>query len=172
MSTTFSVTNNHNLRLIYLGNSDLTKKSERQNASSSKLSQADSMALKKSLARLAEFDMDNVKDDDEGKKTNFFNEVKAFSDAYNYSIESGTASQNQSISKLTKQMKDLSKKYQDKLSDYGITFNEGGYMNVRQSAINNISTSKYKEIIGKDSDYAKELSKIATKISKPVDLTV
>lgn len=170
--SSFSVTNNHYLRVIYTGNTDVIKKADRANASSSKLTKADSTALRKALARLADFDMDDVADDDESKKTNFYNNVKAFSDAYNYTLESGSGSQNESISKLTKQMKQLSEKYADKMSDYGITFDDKGYMSVKNSAINNISTSKYKELIGKDSDYAKELSSIAKKISRHIDVAV
>ncbi|MBR1634835.1 MAG: hypothetical protein IJ682_07240 [Lachnospiraceae bacterium] len=170
--SSFSVTNNHYLRVIYTGNTDVIKKADRENASSSKLSQADSTALRKAIARLADFDMDDVADDDDTKKTTFYNNVKAFSDAYNYTLESGSDSQNASISKLTKQMKQLSEKYADKMSDYGITFDDKGYMSVKNSAINNISTSKYKELIGKDSDYAKELSSLAKKISRHIDIAV
>lgn len=170
--SSFSVTNNHYLRVIYTGNTDVIKKADRANASSSKLTQADSTALRKAIARLADFDMDDVADDDESKKTSFYNTAKAFSDAYNYTLESGSGSQNESISKLTKQMKQLSEKYADKMSDYGITFDDKGYMSVKNSAINNISTSKYKELIGKDSDYAKELSSLAKKISRHIDVAV
>lgn len=168
----FSITPNHYLRVVYMGNTDVMKKADRENASSSRLSQADSTALRKALARLADYNMDNVADDDETKKTDFFNTVKAFSDTYNNTLESGSVSQNASISKLTKQMKQVSEKYADKLSDYGIKFDDKGYMSVKNSAINNISTSKYKEIIGKDSDYAKELSDIAKKIAKHIDIAV
>ncbi|MBR1628590.1 MAG: hypothetical protein IJ679_04880 [Lachnospiraceae bacterium] len=172
MASSFSVTNNHYLRVIYMGNTEVTKKGDRGNFSSGKLTQADSTALRKGLARIADLDLDSIKDDDEDKKTNLFNTMKAFQDAYNFSIESGSASQNKSISALTKQMKKVSSEHADKLSDYGITFDDKGYMNIKNSAINNISSSKYKEIIGKDSDYAKELSDIAKKISKHVDIAV
>ena len=168
----FSVTNNHYLRVIYTGNTDIIKKSDREDKSNSRLSKADSTALHKALSRLAEYDFDGVKDDSETKKTDFYNTLKAFSDAYNYTLESGSASQNASIAKLTKQMKQLSSKNADNLSDYGITFDDKGYMNVRKSAIDNISTSKYKEFVGKDSSYAKELSQISKQMSRHVDITL
>ncbi len=170
--SSFSITANHYLRVAYMGNTDLMKKADREKASESKLSMADSKALRKAISRLADYKMDDVKDDDETKKTDFFNTIKAFTDTYNNTIESGSKSQNSSISKLTKEIKKVSEKYADKLSDYGITFDSSGYMSVKNSAVNNISSSKYKDIIGKDSEYAKELSAIAKKMSKHIDLAV
>ncbi len=168
----FSVTNNHYLRVIYTGNTDIIKKADREDKSNSRLTKADSTALHKALARLSEYDFDGVKDDNESRKKDFYNTMKAFSDAYNYTLESGSASQNESIAKLTKKMKQLSSKNADDLEDFGITFDEKGYMNVRKSAIDNISTSKYKDWVGKDSEYAKELSEISKQMSRHVDITL
>ncbi len=168
----FSVTNNHQLRMIYMGNTDATKKSERPKLSIPKLNKADSSALKKGLERLSDYNMDEVGDDDEDKKKDFFKTVKAFTDAYNNTLESGSQSQNKSVSKLTDQLKKVSEKYADKLSDYGFSFDEKGYVSIKESAINNISTKKYKDVIGKDSDYAKELSDIAKKMTKHIDVAV
>ncbi|MBQ9633299.1 MAG: hypothetical protein IJV04_10385, partial [Lachnospiraceae bacterium] len=113
----FSVSNNHYLRMIYMGNTEVTKKADRGKFTSSKLSKADSQALRKGLARLAEYDMDSVPDDNEDKKKDLFNNMKAFQDAYNYSIESGSKSQNKSVTQLTGQMKKLSSEHAKELSD-------------------------------------------------------
>ena len=168
----YSVSNNHYLRMIYMGNTEVTKKTERGKFSSSKLSIADSQALRKGLARLADYDMDAVADDDEKKKKDLYNTMKAFQDAYNYSLDSGSASQNKSVEKLTNQMKKLSSDHAKELSNYGITFDDKGYMSIKNSAVDNISSSKYKKILGKDSEYAKELSDIAKKLSKTIDIAV
>lgn len=170
--SSFSVTSNHYLRVAYMGNTDLMKKADREKSTSGKLSQADSKAFRRALARLSDYKMDEVADDDETKKTDFYNTIKAFSDTYNNTLQSGSESKNVSLSKLTKDMKKVSEKYADKLSDYGITFDDNGYMSVKSSAVKNISSSKYKDLIGKDSDYAKELSDIAKKMSRHIDISL
>ncbi len=167
----FSISANHYLRVIYAGNTDVMKKTDRQNVSSSRLSHADSTALRKGLARLADYDFEHV-GDNESRKNDFYNTLKAFSDAYNNTLDSGLSSQNSSITELTNKLKDSSQKHAKELSDYGITFDDNGYMHVRQSAVNNISATAFADVVGKKAEYSKELSEIAKKLSKHVDIAV
>ena len=173
MASTYSVTSNHYLRLIYTGNTDVMKKADREDKSSYRLSTADSKALRKGLQQLRDYRIpDDESDVSDAKKDDFYHTVKAFADAYNNTIDSGTSSQNNSIAKLTKQLKQVSSKYADELKDYGITFNEKGYMNIKESATKSISMSTYKDLIGKDSEYNKELSSVAKKLSQHIDITL
>ncbi len=170
--SSYSVSNNHYLRVIYMGNTEMAQKKERVKFSNASLSKADSTAMRKGLSNLADYNLDEIDDSDTEGKQKLYKTMKAFQDAYNYSLDSGSDSQNKSISRLTKQMKNVSSKYADDLEKYGITFDESGYMSIKDSAINNISASKYKKVIGKESDYAKELSDIAKKVSKHVDIAL
>ena len=167
----FSVSANHSLRVIYAGNTDIIKKTDRVNASSERLSSADSNALRKGLNRLANYDFEHV-GDNESRKNDFYDTLKAFSDAYNNTLDSGAASSNASITKLTNQLKSSSKKHAGDLSDYGITFDDKGYMHVRKSAVDYISATSFKEVVGKDASYSKELSDIAKRLTKHVDIAV
>lgn len=157
--------------MIYAGNTDVMKKADRVNVSSSRLTKADSSALRKGLARLAGYDFDHV-GDNESRKTDLFNNLKAFSDAYNNTLDSGASSHNASITKFTNRMKSSSQKHAKELSDFGITFDGKGYMHIRRSAVDNISATSFKEIVGKNAEYSKELADIAKNLSKHVDIAV
>ncbi len=170
----FTITSNIYLRTIYGNNRELATKSKRAEASNSTLSAADSAALRKGIAALADFDYtDKSSDSDVDKaKEKLFNTMRAFSDAYNNTLESASNSQNSSMTKIAKQMKDLSKEYAEDLTTYGVKFDSSGYMSVNRASIDNISTSKYKDVVGKDSEYMKKLSAYAKKLSKHIDVGV
>ncbi len=170
----FTITNNIYLRTIYSGNRDLANKKNRANVSNSTLSAADSAALRKGIAALADFDYtDKSSDNDtDTSKEKLYNTMRAFSDAYNNTLESASSSQNASMAKIAKQMKKLSQDYADELSTYGMSFNDSGYMSVKKASIENIATSKYEDVIGKDSEYMKKLSSYAKKLSQHIDIGV
>ena len=98
--------------------------------------------------------------------------MRAFSDAYNNTLQSAGASKNSSMSKIAKQIKNLSKEHADELSTYGITFDGDGYMTVKGSAVDNIASSKFESVVGKDSAYMKKLSEYAKKLSRHIDAAV
>ena len=170
--SSFTITNNVYLRTIYGNNRDLTNKSKREETSKSKLSAADSAALKKGIAALAGFDYKDRSSENETDtaKGKLYNTMRAFSDAYNNTLESASGSKNSSMSKVAKQMKNLSREYADELSTYGISFDGNGYMSVKGSAVDNISISKFESVVGKDSEYMKKLSDYAKKLSRHIDI--
>ncbi len=172
--SSFTITNNVYLRTIYGSNRDLTNTTKREETSRSKLSAADYAALRKGIAALADFDFTERTSDSETDtaKGKLFNTMRAFSDAYNNTLESAGSSQNSSMSKIAKQIKNLSKEHAEELSTYGIIFDNNGYMSVKGSSIDNISLSKYEKVVGKDSDYMKKLSDYAKKLSKHIDIGV
>lgn len=168
----FTITNNVYLRNIYSNNRDLTKKNVRSETAKSKLSSADAAALRKGIAALGKFDYSKSNDDDDTTKGKLFNTMRAFSDAFNNTLESTSTSQNASLSKYAKQLKNLSTKYKDQLSTYGINFDSNGYMSVTGSSVDNIAVSKYNNVVGKDSEFMKEVDKIAKKMSNHIDMAV
>ncbi|MBQ7678772.1 MAG: hypothetical protein IJT34_02875 [Butyrivibrio sp.] len=166
---TFSVTNNLALHQIYTGYTGMINSADRKAAVSSRLSQADSTALHRGLQTLSRMDKDDISDKQQGT---YFDRVRAFSDAYNNTIESGSSSQNASIAKLTKKIKDLSSHYASELKGCGVSFDDSGYMHLNESTIKGLTGKKYREALGSDSEYNKQLKALAKQITKHVDLAL
>ncbi len=166
---TFTVTNNFSLRVMYTGNTNLITRSDRKDKAQSALTAADSRALRRGLATLSEIDKDKV---DDKEKDKFAEKIKAFSDVYNNTLESGSSSSNESIAKITGNIKKLSRKYEKELSNCGISLDGKGYMSLNESAAKETSSTRYNKCFGKDSEYAAELSKLAKKLSQHIDVAV
>ncbi len=170
----FSVTNSWYLRNNYKSNKDLSKFVNRENASDKKLSQADTMALKRSIRALKDYKYEDAskvssKDTDSVLgKTKFYSTLKAFADTYNYSLDSGNDSSNPDIKKLSKNMKKIANKYSDELKEVGVSFDKKGYMQVSSSAVDNIKLSTYEKKLG-NSDFLNDLEKNTQKIYRRID---
>jgi len=168
--SSFSITNNLYLRTLYGSNRAFASTTNRKEETcTEKLSAADQAALRKGIKGLADFEFDEIDDDTSAGKTKVYNTLKAFADAYNNCLETGSSSSNTSVQRLTNKMKSVSSSYSDTLDKYGITFDNHGYMSVSKSAVENIHASNYKSILGSDSSYMKELSKYSSRISTRVD---
>ncbi len=70
-----------------------------------------------------------------------------------------------------KKIKALTEKYSAELKSLGISVKEG-YMSISSTASTNISPDKYEELFGKDSSYMKELSALAKKMNRSVDISL
>ena len=160
----FSVHANAYLRNVYAYDRTLVKSDARKEASASKLSYADSHALKKAIHRLGKF---SYTDADESKLKGNLN---AFIDSYNYSLLSGSTSGNNKIAKNTEKMKELSKEFESDLKRLGISMDEKkGYLKLSDSATKNISSENYEKLFGKDSKYMKQLSTYAGRVNGQVN---
>ena len=67
-------------------------------------------------------------------------------------------------------MKALVKKYSDELEDLGVSFNDKGYMELSESAFDNIDEADFENTFGKDSDFMKSLNSIAKKLNRHIDV--
>lgn len=172
MATTFNVTANHYLRMIYMGNTDVMKRVDREDKPSSRLNAADSKALGKGLDTLAKMDLDSLDKTKESDQKKFYSTVKAFADAYNNTLESGSSSTNSSIRKLADKMKKLSEKHADEFADYGIKFDDNGYMTPKESTLKSMTPGNYKKLIGQGSDYNRDLATLAKQMSRHIDYAV
>ena len=161
-----TISNTLSLRQYYTNNRTLVTSSNRANATTGQLSMADATALRTAIKRLEDYDFEDSTDDDLQEKLN------AFRDTYNYAIQSGTKYSNTdtAVKNAVKNMKNLSKKYADELEDYGITFDDSGYMKVSSSAASNISHERFADILGADSEYASKLYSYAKHITKHVNV--
>lgn len=172
MASAFNVTSNHYLRMIYMGNTDVMKRIDREDKPSSRLNAADSKALRKGLDSLTKLDLNSMDKTNEKDQNKFYNTVKAFADAYNNTLESGSTSTNASIRKIADKIKKLSSKNASEFADYGIKFTEDGYMNLKESTLKSMSPSNYKDLIGQGSEYNRELASLAKQMSRHIDFAV
>ena len=166
--STFTVKTTTYLRNLYNGNRSYAYKNKRTDTKSTTLQQADQTALRKGIQSLADWDYDDdEKNSEEVTKGRF---LKAFTGAYNFTIDSGTASSSdRTIKNATKQLKDLTDSYSDQLEGYGITVDKNGYMTLSDSAVDNIDIKNFKSLFGSDSDYMKELQALSKKTSRRID---
>ena len=170
----FSVTNNWYLRNNYKTDQALSKLANRSEVSESKLSAADSSALKRGIRALRDYKYEDAKKvsskdtDSVLGKSKFYSTLKAFADTYNYTLDSGKNSSSSDIKKLSKNMKKIAEKYSSDLDELGVTFDNKGYMSISASAVDNIKLSTYGEKLA-DSDFLKDLEKNTTKIYRRID---
>ncbi len=164
--SSFMIANTLALRNNYTDDRSLSVKTNRRNATTGKLNQADSLALRQAVRRLADYDFKNAEKEDLEEK------VRAFVDTYNYTMESTKLSTDKTISSANKSIMNLSKKYASELEDIGIRIDDSGYMKMSNSATKNISGSSFESLLGKDSEYMKQLSSYAKRITNHVDIRI
>jgi hypothetical protein len=163
----FSVANTYNLRTNYGTYHAYSTAKGRENESSvSKLNYVDSIALRRAVRRLADFDFE------EEETSDIESRVRAFVDTYNYTTESMGKSDDKNIYKIGKEMKKLAEEYSSDLENVGITFDSNGYMKMSSTAAKTIKPAKMEKMFGKDSEFMKKLSSISNKISKKVNIYV
>ena len=163
----FSVANTYNLRTNYgTYHAYSTAKTRDNEASISKLNYVDSLALRRAVKRLADFDFE------EEETSDIESRVRAFVDTYNYTTESMGKSDDKNIYKIGKEMKKLAEEYSSDLENVGITFDSNGYMKMSSTAAKTIKPAKMEKMFGKDSEFMKKLSSISNKISKKVNIYV
>ena len=174
MSSSFSVTNSWYLRNNYKSDQALSKQSNRSDVSGSRLSAADSAALKRGIRGLRDYKYEDAKKvsskdtDSVLGKSKFYSTLKAFADTYNYTLDSSKNSSNADVKKLSKSMKNIAKKYSDELDELGVSFDSKGYMSISASAVDNINLSTYGEKLA-DSDFLRDLEKNTQKIYRRID---
>lgn len=159
----FSVSTNMYLRQVYAPNRGLCIKANRADATNKTLVSADSSALGKAIKTIGSF---KFSDDSKLNKDKFSKTLKSFTDAYNYTISSSGKEKEGKVISNSKQIKQLTKKYESELQSLGISVDKDGYMKISSTASTNISPDKYEELFGKDSEYMKELSKYSKKMNR------
>ena len=159
----FSVANNITLRNYYATYRDFTTKSNRANATTNQLNYADAQALRRAVRKLDDFDFENA------DKTDLSSHIRAFIDTYNYTMESTKSSTNSYSISTYKNLKDLASKYQKDLENIGIKENSSGYLTLSSSAVENISASKFKKLLGSDSQFMKSLTSYARRMTNNIN---
>ncbi len=169
----YSVVSGSYLNSLYGNYRDLASGIKRSSASNTSLVLADSTALKKGASSVTRLSFDNESStyDGNGKKL-FYKKFRAFVDTLNNTLDSSSDSENSDIRKLSKQIKELSKDYKDKLSKYGITIDEKGYWSVKEEIFELTDKEKFEKIIGEDSDFSNAIKKLAKRLNRRINTLV
>ena len=151
----FSVANNITLRSYYATYRAFTTKSTRSSATTNQLNYADAQALRRAVRKLDDFDFETADKDD------ISSHVRAFIDTYNYTMDSAKSSTNSYATSTYKNLKNLASKYSKDLENIGIKENS--------SAVENISGSRFKSLLNKDSKFMKQLTTYAKRMANNID---
>lgn len=159
--TAISLSESFYLRSFYKSNRDAATSSKRGDISNSKLSQADAEALRVGIRKLRDFDLED--DTDDG--ANIYSSVSAFLETYNNALSSSGSSKDYSMQRYAKQLKKLAAEYVDELEDIGVTIKKDGTLEKNDNLLKAADVSDIKDLFGKDSRFADQVSRYAKRIS-------
>lgn len=148
------------LRNYYSKNRDAAKAVTRGNIKKDELVIADSDALSKISKALR--DLKYSSDNGVG----IYNNVKAFTDAYNNLISSTSNSVSYDITHADKLLKNLVKSKKDELEDIGISVSASGKLSLKKETLLQSSPAKISKIFSSDSDFTKKVKYYSGKIYK------
>lgn len=157
-SSATNLTSNFYLQNFYRMNRNAMKVSTRKDYNQVELSYEDSRALKKAAAKLSSFDYTEEENGD-----NILSTIQAFTETYNYTIES-SSSEDADTYRQNRQLKALTKKYEDELKDLGITIEEDGKLSVSENILKSASFEEVRSVFSNESDYVSNLRTIARRM--------
>ncbi len=158
LGTTLST--NFYMRNFYIKNQNARNAGTRSELSTTELSLADGIALRRAVKKLESFDYSEEKD------TDIRNSALAFIQTYNHALSSASDSEDSSLKRYAKQLKNLTKTHSDELDKIGITVNADGSMTSRDSLFKSASLTKFKALFSRDSDFMQRTSTLAKRISQ------
>lgn len=170
----FTITNNLTIRQFYGDNRAYLKKSTRQESTPARLNAVDSSALRKAIRALRESEYSDEKDTSSttGSVKNFAKRMKAFVDVYNNTVSGAKEnSSDRDVKNTLRRIKSLTSQYEDELDNAGIRVQNDGTLKVSDSSSVK-STERFESIFGEDSDYLKDLDKLARRIHRHVDVAL
>lgn len=159
----FTVSYNITLRNYYSSYRAFASKTNRESATDNQLTYADSLALRRAVKKLADYDFD---DEDQ---TGTASQLRAFVDTVNYTMESAKTSDDTYVASAYKGIKNTLSKYSSELENIGITTGSSGYLKLSSTAATNLSASTFKNFFKSDSTLMKSLSSYAKRIYNHVD---
>ena len=158
ISSGINLTSNFFLQNFYRYNRKAMKASTRDDYTKTELSYEDSRALKRAASKLASFDYSG-----EENGENIVSTIKAFADTYNYTIESSSSSDSDTY-RQNRQLKALTKKYEDELKDIGIRIEKNGTLSVSDNILKGSSVKEIRKVFSEESDYVRNMRTIANRM--------
>lgn len=160
VSTGLSNPSAYYLRTFYSNNRDASKSSKRNDFSHVQLAYEDSLALGKASHRL-----DSYEYTEDENEENIASTIEAYIDTYNNALDSAKDSDSHAMTRYSRQLKSLSSRYEDELSDIGVTINSDGKMKVNKNLLKSANIEDVKKVFGDDAGYTKKLRTITKHMS-------
>ena len=166
-NTAVSLSESYYLRSFYKANRDAANTSKRGEFSGSKLSQADAEALRTAVRKLRNFDMED--DTDDG--ADIYASVAAFLKTYNNALSSTGGSDDYSLKRYAKQLKNLAKDHADELKDIGVTVKSDGTLEKNDNLLKAANVSDIRKLFDDGASFTTKCSNYAKRIyAKSADL--
>ena len=146
------------LRSFYGQDRGYISSSTRAGATNSRLSVADSHALKKALDSI---ELSTEKEDEEART-----QIAAYVDTYNNLLSSSTEVSSRDIRNVRVKMKELNKKYAEEFEKIGVSVSSSGKLKITKATLSEATADKISDIFGKDTEYMKEMDKYKRKMEK------
>jgi hypothetical protein len=160
ISSGVTLTSDFYLSNFYQANRSARKTSGRKDLTTNELSYEDARALKRAVNRLG-----SIEFTDDENIDNIYSAITAFADTYNNTLSSTKSSDDSDLSKYSKQLKSLAKKYSDDLESIGITVEKDGSLTVNEDLLKAKDVDDLKKVFtADDSNFIKTTGNIARKL--------
>lgn len=167
ISSGLTLSTDYFMRNFYKSNRTVSKKNGRSNFSKIELSYEDSRALSRAAKRMLNTDFDTDEDEDADIGETMKSKIKAFVNTYNNALETGD-SNDYDTNRYLRQLKTLSRKHSDELSDIGITVEKDGTLTINEDLLKMADNSKVRKVFSSDNDFSQKSLRIAKKLNNAV----
>ena len=167
ISSGLTLSTDYFMRNFYKSNRTVSKKNGRSNFSKIELSYEDSRALSRAAKRMLNTDFDTDEDEDADIGETMKSKIKAFVNTYNNALETGD-SNDYDTNRYLRQLKTLSRKHSDELSDIGITVEKDGTLSINEDLLKMADNSKVRKVFSSDNDFSQKSLRIAKKLNNAV----
>lgn len=167
ISSGLTLSTDYFMRNFYKSNRTVSKKNGRSNFSKIELSYEDSRALSRAAKRMLNTDFDTDENEDADIGETMKSKIKAFVNTYNNALETGD-SNDYDTNRYLRQLKTLSRKHSDELSDIGITVEKDGTLTINEDLLKMADNSKVRKVFSSDNDFSQKSLRIAKKLNNAV----
>ena len=167
ISSGLTLSTDYFMRNFYKSNRTVSKKNGRNNFSKIELSYEDSRALSRAAKRMLNTDFDTDEDEDADIGETMKSKIEAFVNTYNNALETGD-SNDYDTNRYLRQLKTLSRKHSDELSDIGITVEKDGTLTINEDLLKMADNSKVRKVCSSDNDFSQKSLRIAKKLNNAV----
>ena len=167
ISSGLTLSTDYFMRNFYKSNRTVSKKNGRSNFSKIELSYEDSRALSRAAKRMLNTDFDTDEDEDADIGETMKSKIEAFVNTYNNALETGD-SNDYDTNRYLRQLKTLSRKHSDELSDIGITVEKDGTLTINEDLLKMADNSKVRKVCSSDNDFSQKSLRIAKKLNNAV----
>ena len=167
ISSGLTLSTDYFMRNFYKSNRTVSKKNGRSNFSKIELSYEDSRALSRAAKRMLNTDFDTDEDEDADIGETMKSKIEAFVNTYNNALETGD-SNDYDTNRYLRQLKTLSRKHSDELSNIGITVEKDGTLTINEDLLKMADNSKVRKVFSSDNDFSQKSLRIAKKLNNAV----